>query len=102
MVEITAPFEDISLSVGVHPNETLSHDEEPDANTLLNLATHDRVVAIGETGLDYFRSEGALDWQRDRFCGSYRSSENTTETYYRSLSACRGRYGGTHQIRGRP
>ena len=67
MVEITAPFEDISLSVGVHPNETLSHDEEPDANTLLNLATHERVVAIGETGLDYFRSEGALDWQRDRF-----------------------------------
>ena len=67
MVEITAPFEDISLSVGVHPNEMLSHDEEPDEKTLANLAMHERVVAIGETGLDYFRSEGAQDWQKDRF-----------------------------------
>lgn len=55
----------IFASVGVHPNEQT--DNEPDISTLVNLAADERVVAIGETGLDYFRSEGDLEWQRDRF-----------------------------------
>ena len=40
-------------SVGVHPD----HDEgrEPDVDELVELARHERVVAIGETGLDYYR-----------------------------------------------
>ena len=57
--------QNIFASVGVHPNEKL--DAEPDVATLVELAADDRVVAIGETGLDYFRSEGDLEWQRDRF-----------------------------------
>lgn len=55
----------IFASVGVHPNERDGRD--PDADELVALADNPRVVAIGETGLDYFRSEGDLDWQRDRF-----------------------------------
>ena len=55
----------MSVSVGLHPNEQGGHD--PDIDELVELATHPKVVAIGETGLDYFRSEGDLDWQRDRF-----------------------------------
>ncbi|MDZ7841232.1 MAG: TatD family hydrolase [Gammaproteobacteria bacterium] len=55
----------IFASVGVHPNERDGRD--PDADELVSLADHPRVVAIGETGLDYFRSHGDLDWQRDRF-----------------------------------
>ncbi len=55
----------IFASVGVHPNEDEGHD--PSAEELLKLAAHEKVIAIGETGLDYFRSEGDLEWQRDRF-----------------------------------
>jgi TatD DNase family protein len=52
-------------SVGVHPDyENLA---EPDAVQLASLARHPRIVAIGETGLDYFRLKGDLEWQRERF-----------------------------------
>ncbi len=54
----------VFASVGLHPNDTA---EEVDLNTLVKLGSHDRVVAVGETGLDYFRSSGELDWQRERF-----------------------------------
>lgn len=54
----------VSASVGLHPNE---QDEQVDADTLVKLAQSPKVIAIGETGLDYFRSTGNLDWQRERF-----------------------------------
>jgi len=62
---IAENYENIFASVGVHPN----HDEgyEPSVDDLLEKANHPKVVAIGETGLDYFRSEGDVEWQRDRF-----------------------------------
>lgn len=52
-------------SVGVHPD--YSDTPEPTVKTLAALADHPRVVAIGETGLDYFRLKGDLEWQRERF-----------------------------------
>ena len=53
-------------SVGVHPD----HDDgrEPGVDELVSLASHPRVVAIGETGLDYYRLQREeVDWQRARF-----------------------------------
>ncbi|MDH3888560.1 MAG: TatD family hydrolase, partial [Gammaproteobacteria bacterium] len=61
MLALAEPHEQVSVSVGLHPNEQGGHD--PDTDELVELARHPRVVAIGETGLDYFRSEGDLDWQ---------------------------------------
>lgn len=55
----------IYASVGVHPDYPdvpLVTEEE-----LIDLARHPRIVAIGETGLDYFRIEGDCEWQRERF-----------------------------------
>lgn len=55
----------VFASVGVHPD--YEGVAEPDVAHLLELARHPRVVAIGETGLDYFRLKGDLEWQRERF-----------------------------------
>ncbi len=57
--------DEISISVGVHPNETEGLD--PTVEQLLVEAQHPKVVAIGETGLDFFRTEGDQNWQRERF-----------------------------------
>ena len=52
-------------SVGVHPDyENL---DEPSVDLLVTHAREPKVVAIGETGLDYFRRRGDLEWQRARF-----------------------------------
>lgn len=55
----------IFASVGVHPNER--DGEEPSVERLATLGKDQDIVAVGETGLDYFRSSGDLDWQHERF-----------------------------------
>ena len=65
MRQLVQPYSDISLTVGVHPNDRDRH--EPSVSELVELAQDSRVVAIGETGLDYFRSDGELEWQQQRF-----------------------------------
>jgi len=52
-------------SVGVHPD--YPDADRVDADHLERLARHPKIVAIGETGLDYYRLQGDLDWQRERF-----------------------------------
>jgi len=52
-------------TAGVHPD--YADTEEPTVERLLELASRPKVVAIGETGLDYYRREGDLAWQRERF-----------------------------------
>jgi TatD DNase family protein len=53
-------------SAGVHPDERRD-GREASVDELLAMADDDKVVAIGETGLDYFRVEGETGWQRERF-----------------------------------
>ena len=57
--------ENFYASVGVHPD--YEDIQEPTVEELINLANHPKVIAIGETGLDYFRLTGDLEWQRTRF-----------------------------------
>ena len=52
-------------SVGVHPD--YENITEPSVEELVRLANHPKVIAIGETGLDYLRLTGDLEWQRNRF-----------------------------------
>ncbi len=65
MLELVENYPQISVSVGVHPN--VHEGQEPTVDELIALGSIDKVVAIGETGLDYFRSTGDLNWQHQRF-----------------------------------
>ena len=58
-------FDNFYASVGVHPD--YEDIEEPSVEALVTLAKHPKIIAIGETGLDYFRLTGDLEWQRNRF-----------------------------------
>lgn len=60
-----AGYDNVYASVGVHPDSTGT--PEPSVEALVGLARHAKVVAIGETGLDYYRLPEPLDWQRERF-----------------------------------
>ena len=65
VLAIAAAHEQVFASVGVHP-EYADH-QEPDVETLCTLAQHPKVLAIGETGLDYHWHKDKPEWQRERF-----------------------------------
>ena len=65
VLELAHAHANLFAAVGVHPDTEEGAD--PDAATLVALAADSKVVAIGETGLDYYRLEGDLEWQRRRF-----------------------------------
>lgn len=68
----------VFASVGVHPD----HDDgrEPNSDELVALAAHPRVVAIGETGLDYYRmARDDVEWQRTRFRTHIRAAHAATK-----------------------
>ena len=65
ILELARAYPCISASVGIHPNTVV--DQGVSADQLADLAADPAIVAIGETGLDYYRSSGNLDWQRERF-----------------------------------
>lgn len=65
LIEMVEAHECLSASVGVHPD--YQDTPEPSVDQLVEMAQHPKVVAIGETGLDYYRLSEPLDWQRERF-----------------------------------
>jgi TatD DNase family protein len=75
VLAVAERFPNIFASAGVHPDDRSG--EEPDVARLVSLADHPKVVAIGETGLDYYRVEGAADWQRERFRTHIRAARQT-------------------------
>src|SRR3990172_13360900 len=65
ILRLAEQHEHIYASIGVHPDH--ESDTEPTQAQLVKFAQHPKVVAIGETGLDYYRLKGDLEWQRARF-----------------------------------
>jgi len=72
LMELVAPHDNLYASVGVHPD--YEDTAEPTVEQLVNWTQSPKVVAIGETGLDYFRLEEPLEWQRERFRTHIRAS----------------------------
>lgn len=76
--QIAKDYPQIYCSVGVHP--TSEGGKEPSVDDLIKLAQSDHVIAIGETGLDYFRVSDAdrdMEWQRDRFRVHIKAAQQT-------------------------
>jgi len=65
VIDIAQQYSDVSASVGVHPSDKL--DIEPTVDQLVSLACSPKVIAIGETGLDYHYNDSGLDAMRERF-----------------------------------
>ena len=76
MLQLLQPHANFFASVGVHPDSD-EPAREAGEEELLALADNPKVVAIGETGLDYYRLKGDLEWQRRRF-----------RTHIRAARAC--------------
>jgi len=72
VLALAEAYDNFFATVGVHPD----HEDrtEVDPARVVELARHPRVVAIGETGLDYYRLSGDLVWQRERFRAHIRAA----------------------------
>ncbi len=72
-------FDNIYISAGPHPNSAVKN--EPSSAQLIELSNHPRCIAIGETGLDYYRvqTEQEKDVQRQRFREHIRASKETNK-----------------------
>ncbi|RYE81430.1 MAG: TatD family deoxyribonuclease [Oxalobacteraceae bacterium] len=75
VLALAEQHDNIFASVGVHPD--YPDTVEPSVDDLVRMSDHPKIVAIGETGLDYFRLEGDLEWQRERFRTHIRASRAT-------------------------
>ncbi|BEV15987.1 TatD family hydrolase [Herbaspirillum sp. DW155] len=75
VLALAEQYPHVYASVGVHPD--YEETPEPSLEELIRLADHPRIVAIGETGLDYYRLQGDLEWQRERFRTHIRASRAT-------------------------
>lgn len=75
VLALAEEYPHIYASVGVHPDYV--ETPEPSVDQLVTLSQHPKIVAIGETGLDYFRLEGDLEWQRERFRTHIKASRIT-------------------------
>lgn len=72
ILEMVAPHDALYASVGVHPD--YKDTPEPTVQELVQAAQSPKVIAIGETGLDYYRGSEPFDWQRERFRVHIRAS----------------------------
>ena len=75
VLNLAEKYGNFFASVGVHPDH--GPEEEVSEDDLERLSAHPRIVAIGETGLDYYRLKGDLEWQRERFRRHIRVSKKT-------------------------
>ena len=88
VLDLAERHPNIYASVGVHPD--YEDTPEPSVAQLVELSQHPKIVAIGETGLDYYRLQGDLEWQRERFRVHIRASRETRKPliiHTRSASA---------------
>jgi TatD DNase family protein len=94
-IELSDRFEGVLASVGLHPNDNLNEIYEQGAYE--ELISHPKVVAVGEIGLDYYRTEGEQEkqTQRERFMEQLQLIKNSRKPV---IVHCRNAYGDMYEI----
>jgi TatD DNase family protein len=104
VLALAVEHDNLYASVGVHPDYEL--ETEPTQAELVYLAQHPKIIAIGETGLDYYRLTGDMEWQRERFRTHIRAAKEcakpliihtrsaATDTLRIMSEECAGQVGG--------
>lgn len=77
VLQIAEQHSQVFASVGVHPTEIIKH--EPSADELIKLASHPKVVALGETGLDYYRDDSQKEIQQQRLRNHIRAAKQVNK-----------------------
>ncbi len=77
VLALAEQHENFYATVGIHPD----YEDIPEftVEQLVDFAHHPKVVGIGETGLDYFRLTGDLEWQRERFRKHIRAAKQVNK-----------------------
>lgn len=65
VLAVAEAHDNLYATVGIHPD--YEDESSTSVEELVRLAQHPKVIGIGETGLDYYRLKGDLEWQRERF-----------------------------------
>ncbi len=95
-VELAEKHDFLWASIGLHPNDNL--EEKFDEASFATLATHPKVVAIGECGLDYFRSGGTPEEksaQKERFVAQIELAKKSNKAL---IVHCRNAHEDTLEI----
>ncbi len=75
ILDLINNYDNLWGSVGIHPN--YENKKELSIDKLCSLTEHPKIIAIGETGLDYYRLKEPLDWQRNRFYNHIQAAKQT-------------------------
>jgi len=75
LIDLAESHENVWFSVGVHPNHDVG--AEPTVEQLVSLSKHQKCVAIGETGMDFFRDDVDANLQESRFRTHLKASHIT-------------------------
>jgi len=75
ILKIAESAPNIYASIGLHPNEVV--EKEPDVADLLQLLNHPKIIATGETGLDYYRPDQDNHYQKTRFITHIQAAKAT-------------------------
>jgi len=77
VLKIAEQYDCVYASVGKHPTET--EGAEPSVEWLIEQAQHPKVIAMGETGLDYFHIKDDVSWQQERFRTHIRAAKQANK-----------------------
>ena len=76
VLSIVNSYEDVYGAVALHPSEIDQIDSQALVEKLITHARNEKIVAIGETGLDYFHMQNSLEMQKERFRAHIRAAKD--------------------------